>query len=164
MAFTLAIRSGFTKLAQTISASDVTATYGDTGKSVSATTNGNGAISYQVKTGNDVVTVNAATGALTILKAGTATITVIAKETDDFAAATAEITVTVSKAAINPTVTIADWNYGEEASAPSVEGNTGNGAVTFSYKVRNAADDTFTTTVPTDGGEYTVRAQIALFA
>ena len=45
------------KAAQTITASDVTATYGDTDKSVSGTTTGDGAISYSVKSG-DAVTVD----------------------------------------------------------------------------------------------------------
>ena len=84
------------KTAQTITASDVTATYGDTGKSVSATTDGDGTISYSIKSG-DAVTVDATTGALTIVKAGSAVITVTAAETDNYAAATKDITVTVNK-------------------------------------------------------------------
>ncbi len=44
------------KTAQTITAEDVTATYGDTDKSVSGTTTGDGAISYSVKSGDAVTT------------------------------------------------------------------------------------------------------------
>ena len=44
------------KTAQTITAEDVTATYGDTDKSVSGTTTGDGAISYSVKSGDAVMT------------------------------------------------------------------------------------------------------------
>lgn len=92
------------KNAQTITASDVTATYGDTGKRVSGTTDGDGAISYAVKSDSDVVDVNSSTGALTIVKAGTATVTVTAAETATYAAATKDVTVTISKATPNYTV------------------------------------------------------------
>ena len=67
------------KAVQTINASEVTATYGDTGKSVSASvtepvTDG-GAISYAVKSGSEeYIDVDAASGALTIRKAGTAAV------------------------------------------------------------------------------------------
>ena len=87
---------------QTITAPDVAATYGDTGKSVSARTDGDGALGYAVKSG-DAVTVNATTGALTIVKAGTATITVTAAETDTCKQATKDVTVTVAKAASSVT-------------------------------------------------------------
>lgn len=87
------------KPAQTITASNVTVTYGDAGKSVSASTNGGGALSYAVKSG-DAVTVNATTGALTIVKAGTATVTVTAAETATYGAATKDVTVTVNTKAM----------------------------------------------------------------
>ena len=60
------------KQAQTITASDVTATYGDTGVKINASTTGDGALSYAVKSG-DAVTVDAS-GNLTINKAGSAVI------------------------------------------------------------------------------------------
>ena len=65
---------------------------------------------------------------------------------------------------INPTVSITGWTYGEYSetdNAPSVTGNTGNGTVTYSYKVKDAEDSTYTSTVPTDAGDYTVQASIA---
>ena len=40
-------------------------------------------------------------------------------------------------------------------------GNEGSGAVTFEYKKKGAADDSYSTDVPTDAGEYTVRATVA---
>ncbi len=74
------------KDAQTITASDVSATYGDTGKKVSAIvttpSSGAGAISYSVKSGSeDYIDVAASTGALTIKKAGTAYVVARAAET-----------------------------------------------------------------------------------
>jgi hypothetical protein len=71
------------------------------------------------------------------------------------------IEVTIAKGTINPTVSIAGWTYGETPKMPTVTGNAGNGAVTYEYKAKNAADSTYSTTVPTNAGEYTVRATIA---
>ena len=88
------------KLEQTITASDVTLTYGETGKKITATTNGNGAISYS--TTSDVISV-AADGTITAHKAGTATVTINVAETDTYAAATKTVTVTVNKAAVTVT-------------------------------------------------------------
>lgn len=63
--------------------------------------------------------------------------------------------------AITPVVNITGWTYGADANAPSVTGNPGNGDVTYDYKVKGAADGTYQATVPTDAGDYTVRATIA---
>ena len=82
---------------QTITASDVALTYGETGKKISATANGDGAITYTVATGTDVISV-AADGTITVLKAGTATVTICAAETADYAAAAKTISVIVNKA------------------------------------------------------------------
>ena len=98
---------------QTITAADVTATYGDTNKSVSATVTdpatGGGAISYAVKAGSeDYIDVNASTGALTIKKVpadGKTYVIVTAAETATYAEATKEVTVTISKANNPATVT-----------------------------------------------------------
>ncbi len=87
------------KATQTITAADVIATYGDTGKAVSATlTTGDGTLSYAVTAGDDVVTINATSGALTILKVGSATVTVTASATDTYAETTKTVAIT-----INPT-------------------------------------------------------------
>jgi len=70
-----------------------------------------------------------------------------------------DVTVTVNKADINPTVTLAGWTYGETANTPSVSGNTGNGTVTYTYAVKGS--DEFSETVPTAVNDYTVKASIA---
>ena len=93
------------KQAQTITANDVIVTYGDTGSIVSATTNGNGAISYAVKEGGeDIIDVDEDTGMLTIKMVGTATVIITAAETTDYAQGTKDVTVTVNKA--TPTVSV----------------------------------------------------------
>ena len=58
-------------------------------------------------------------------------------------------------------VSIDDWTYGATASTPTVTGNESNGTVTYEYKVKDAADDTYTTEVPMQAGDYTVRATVA---
>ena len=85
------------KEVQTITASNVSATYGDTNVKVVGTTNGDGAITYAVTGGTDVVDVNSSTGALTIKKAGAATVTISAAETGDYATATKNVTINVAQ-------------------------------------------------------------------
>lgn len=89
---------------QTITASNVTATYGDTNAKINASTNGDGTLSYAVKSGEgeDVIEVNSSTGALTIKKAGTATVTITAAATSNYKEATKDVTVTVNPKKLNP--------------------------------------------------------------
>ena len=75
---------------------------------------------------------------------------------NDVAAATVEVT--IAKATINPTVNIEGWTYGATASTPSVTANTGNGKVTYTYATKGASD--YSETIPTNAGDYTVRAVI----
>lgn len=65
------------------------------------------------------------------------------------------------KADLTLTVNIEGWTFGTTANAPTVSGNDGNGTVTYEYKMKGAADDTYSIEVPTDAGEYTVRATVA---
>ena len=65
------------------------------------------------------------------------------------------------KEAITPSVTITGWTYGGTPNAPAVTGNTGNGTVTYLYKEAGVDDSTYTETVPTDAGSYTVKAVVA---
>ena len=67
----------------------------------------------------------------------------------------------VIKDNISPTVSMSGWTYGETANDPSVSGNLGNGEVTYHYKVQGSNDSTYTTTQPSNAGDYTVRATIA---
>ena len=59
------------------------------------------------------------------------------------------------------TVNITGWTSGSTANTPTVSGNEGNGTVTYEYKLKGAADNTYKTDVPTEAGEYTVRATVA---
>ena len=50
----------------------------------------------------------------------------------------------VQKSSITPTVSIEGWTYGEAAKAPSVNGNTGNGTVTYTYAKKGTTDSSST--------------------
>lgn len=72
------------------------------------------------------------------------------------------VTVKMDKISISATVSISNWTYGETASNPqiTIDGSS-NGAVTYYYKVRTAADSTYTTTKPSNAGNYTIKATVA---
>ena len=149
------------KATQTITAADVTATYGDTGKKIEASTSGDGALSYSVKSG-DAVTVDAS-GNLTIVKAGTAVITVTAAETGTYAQATKEVTVTINKAnAVPATVTANNRTYdGTEKSLVTVTGEPMGGTLYYALGENSTtapADNLYTTSIPakTEAGTYYV--------
>ena len=140
------------KQTQTITASDVTATYGDMDKKISATTNGNGAISYAVKDGStEYIDVNSSTGALTIKKVGTATVIVTAAETSTYTQATKEVTVTINKAnAVAATVTANNRTYdGTEKPLVTVTGEATGGEMQYALGTATAATQPYTTSIPT---------------
>lgn len=96
-------------------------------------------------------------------KVGTATITVTSAGTDNYNGATAQYEVTVSQDSnawlTQPAIT--DWTAGDTANAPTYEAKYGNDTVVVEYKKADAADDTYTTTVPTAAGTYKVRVSVA---
>ena len=147
------------KQTQTITAENVTATYGDTGKSVSATTDGDGTLSYAVKSG-DAVTVDASSGALNIVKAGTATVTVTASETAAYEQATKDVIVTVNKAAstVTKTPTAKNLTYTGQAQALVTAGEATGGEMQYALGDANSATQPYTTSIPakTDAGTYYV--------
>ena len=88
------------------------------------------------------------------------------KETEDAVAGNVgQTTATLDLLTGTGTVTMADWVYGQTASAPvPTSATNGTGGVTYEYKERYADDSTYTTTRPTDAGLYTVRATFAATA
>lgn len=74
--------------------------------------------------------------------------------------ASASISTTIAKANLSASVSMDGWTYGETAKNPSVSGNSGSGTVTYAYKVKNAADSTYTATKPSNADTYVVRAII----
>ncbi|MCR4804392.1 MAG: S-layer homology domain-containing protein [Clostridia bacterium] len=63
------------------------------------------------------------------------------------------------KTPITPSVSLEGWTYGDAANAPGISGNTGNGAVTYTYSVKGGA--AIGAVAPTQAGEYTLKAEIA---
>ena len=95
---------------------------------------------------------------------GTVTVRVAATGDANHEAGYVDIEITVTdKAPIEPSVTIEGWDYGTDANSPKLakDSNPGNGQVTYEYKKKDADDNTYTTTVPENAGDYTVRATVA---
>ena len=141
------------KQTQTITADDVTVTFGDTGKSITATTDGGGDLSYAVKSG-DAVTVDASTGALTIVKAGNAVITVTAAETATYAQATKDVNITVNQVNSSGKVTAVSGLVYDGTAKALVDSNVHGGI--FMYRL--GTDGEWTEDIPeaADFGTYTV--------
>lgn len=145
---------------QTISAENVTVTYGETGKSISATVTepatGGGDISYAVKTGSaDYIDVDASTGALTIKTVpedGKAYVTVTAAETSTYAQATKEVTVTINKAnAVAATVTANSRTYdGTDKPLVTVTGTPTGGTMQYALGTATEATQPYTTSIHTE--------------
>ena len=127
------------KETQTITAADVTKTYGNAAFSLGAKTSGNGKLSYS-SANTAVVTVDS-TGKITIKGAGTAKITITAASTAEYYAASKTITVTVNKAAQTVTASNFTKTYGNAAFSIGAKTN-GGGKLTYkSDKTAVAAVD-----------------------
>ena len=73
-----------------------------------------------------------------------------------------KVTVTIVKADGTASVSLSDWTYGGTASEPVPTSDTnGINNVTYQYKVKGAADTTYSDTLPTNAGNYTVKAIFA---
>lgn len=115
------------KTPQTVTIGDVTDTtvnkvYGDANFTYTATTTGNGEISY-VSSNGAVATVNSGSGLVTIVGVGDADIIATAAETDGYAEGTAKYTIHVDKKVITVSdVTVANraYNSGVTATISSI--------------------------------------------
>ena len=91
--------------------------------------------------------------------AGKATVTVKDQDSGNYVVS-GTATFTITKAELSGvTVSLKGWTYGDTAKTPTVSGNLGGGNVTYQYKADNAS--TYTSTVPTNAGTYTVKATVA---
>ena len=95
--------------------------------------------------------------------AGIYTIKVEVAETANYASGSATGDFTIDKAPLTEglTVNITGWKYGATPNTPSVEGNLGNGTVTYTYKDAEDEEAEFSTTVPTNVGSYLIKATVA---
>ena len=83
---------------------------------------------------------------------------------DKFVSEIRTITLVIDKAPRKCTVTMDDWTYGEAAKTPVVDlyGKTdGEESYTYFYKVKDAAESTYTMEVPVNAGDYTVKVVVA---
>ena len=55
------------------------------------------------------------------------------------------------------TPSISGWIYGDTATTPTYEAKYGNDTVVVEYRLASGTDDDYTTTVPSDSGDYKVR-------
>lgn len=76
-----------------------------------------------------------------------------------FPSSTITTTFSIGPGTFTPTVSIDGWTYGGTSNSPSVSGNTSGGDVAYSYTVKG--EDNYSTDVPTNAGEYTVKVTIA---
>ena len=87
---------------------------------------------------------------------------VVASDGENNNATSNKVTVTIVKADGNASVSLSGWIYGETASEPVPTSDTnGISKVTYQYKVKDAADTTYSDTLPTNAGDYTVKATFA---
>jgi hypothetical protein len=94
--------------------------------------------------------------------AGSYTVKVVVAETDNYQAGEATADFTIGKAELSDaTVSLVGWTYGDEANIPEVNGNLGEGEVDFFYANAEAPSSDYTTDVPTNAGNYSVKAVIA---
>ena len=113
-----------------------------------------------VKDGTTVIPASEYTVAYTDnTNVGTATVTVSDRAGGNYVVS-GTATFTITKAALSGvSVSLGGWTYGDTAKTPTVSGNLGGGNVTYQYKADNAS--TYTSTVPTNAGTYTVKATVA---
>lgn len=137
----------------------VSKTYGDAAFTNAITNTGDGSLTWG-SSNTTIATVNTS-GQVTIKQAGSCTISATTTSTTNctYSTTAASYTLSVAKASISPTVSISGWNYGGTASNPSVNGNTGGGTVTYYYKLSSSS--TWSTTKPSNAGDYNIRADIA---
>ena len=155
------------KAAQTITADNVTASYGDTNKSVSASvttpSTGGGAISYAVKEGSGDYIGVASDGKLTIKKvpaSGKAYVIVKAAATDDYAETTKEVTVNISTKAM--TVSAEDVTVTVDGQPHGITVNVTDPATgaTVKYGTEEGTYNLDASPTQTEAGELTVYYQV----
>ena len=92
--------------------------------------------------------------------AGTYTVRATIAETASYLSTTATDTFTISKNETTATVSVADITVGNEPEPVVSTVSDGKYLATFQYKTAGADDSTYTDTVPTAAGTYTVKASI----
>ena len=88
----------------------------------------------------------------------------------EYTNAKGSVAVTIAKVALTPTVAISGWTYGTNPNTPTITGNTGGGAVSYTYftnevcTIKTKAINSLSNSeggVPKNAGQYWVKASIA---
>ena len=74
---------------------------------------------------------------------------------------TYQLSVSIQKADLNLSLSQENWVKGSTAPGPVLSGNEGGGAVTYAYKKQSEDDAAYVSAVPTEAGNYVVRAAVA---
>lgn len=88
----------------------------------------------------------------------------LANAAGDFVSDSFEFTIVIDKASrICTSVTMEDWTYGDKPNKPVVtlSKTEGTESYTYFYKVKGTDDSTYTTEVPVNAGDYTVKVVVA---
>ena len=87
----------------------------------------------------------------------------LANADGDFVSDAFEFTIVIEKAFRTCTVTMEGWTYGDEPNKPVVtlSKTEGTESYTYFYKVKGADNNTYTTEVPVNAGDYTVKVVVA---
>ncbi len=80
--------------------------------------------------------------------------------TDKYEEATCEDTFTISKKTLTASVSVEDIIAGNTPSPVLTKPDDYDGNITYEYKLSSSDDDSYTTEVPSAGGDYTVRATL----
>ncbi len=128
------------KYTATIDAKDITVTYGLVDKvALEATVDSDASLTYEVTDGSDVVSVDG-DGIVTVLRAGTAKVTISAAETDEYyAAEDVVVTVTVDKATAKITGTASYEKYTTD-SAFTLDSSLNHDETSLTYAVSVNSD------------------------
>ena len=130
-------------------------TYNGTARAVASAGSGTGTMYYRLGTSGSF-----STTIPSMTNAGSDTLYYYAAASTNYEqSSTGSIAVSVQKANISPTVSISNWTYGNSPSDPSVTGNSGGGTVTYYYK--STSSSSWSTTKPSNAGNYNIRADIA---
>ncbi|MGN0436021.1 MAG: hypothetical protein ACI4D8_05275 [Wujia sp.] len=141
----------------TVTASDIH--YGETiSPVVTSTTNGTDNVTYEYKVKGAADTTYTQTAPT---KVGTYTVRATFAQTDIYNAVTATGDFEILRNEGTGTVTVETVYYGGTISPVVTSTTNGTDNVTYEYKVKGAADTTYTQTAPTKVGAYTVRATFA---
>ncbi len=94
--------------------------------------------------------------------AGTYTVFYMVEGDNDYKSSiTYSVSAGISKASLNLSLTQDGWEKGSTAPDPVLSGNKGDGEVTYAYKKQSEDDSAYVNSVPTEPGDYVVKATVA---